>query len=121
MFRNRASLFVIVFLVVAFSFIALPENGFSVAINQLGCCQTGGDTCSGCESLGDCVIREDECIAFGGISVSTDQICDLNMSSCTFPTRDAVGCCVITAGKCNENRKISGCEVAGGIAWYLET
>ena len=64
-----------------------PEKGYSGVngILELGCCDPGGDTCIGCE-LGDCAIRQDECLEIGGIAFFTDQICDLSMNSCTPPS-----------------------------------
>jgi len=124
MLKNRFSLFVATFLIVGLFFVALPEKGYSgVDPLPLGCCQAGGDTCIVCE-LGDCAIREAECLAIGGLEIDPTQICDLNMVSCTFPQNNALGCCVITAGKCNEDQQLrgnGGCEGDSGIAWFLDT
>jgi len=100
----------------------LPEKGYSGVngILELGCCDPGGDTCIGCE-LGDCAIRQDECLEIGGIAFSTDQICDLSMNSCTPPPCGSLGCCVISAGNCNEDVTIETCEGEASIAWFLDT
>ena len=119
MFKNRFSLFIATFLIIGFFFLALPDKGYS-GVNTLGCCNPGGDTCTGCE-LGDCAIREAECFdELDGISFTTGDVCDLSINSCT-DNFEGPGCCVISAGNCNNNQLIGACDEGEGMAWFLDT
>jgi len=114
------STFIIAFLIVGFFFLALPEKGFS-GVN-LGCCITEipGGECLGCGLLEDCAISEGDCPAdalfFNGEACLTNGI-----EECKNLEGTELGCCVITAGNCNDNQLIGACDEGEGIAWFIDT
>ena len=125
MFKNRFSLFLATFLIIGFFFLALPEKGYSGTngINSLGCClHDPSGLCVGCE-LADCAIAEDGCQATGDVYIGGHICMDGTPVECVDPFDDE-GCCVISAGDCNDNQTFSfpgGCNDVGGIAWFLRT
>ena len=116
--KNRFSLFIATFLIIGFFFIAMPEEGYSgIDPTSFGCCGTPGDSCIVCE-LGDCAIRGDECNNIGGAFMLQGSVCDSNIVSCT-DNFEGPGCCVLSAGNCNNNQSIGACDEGEGLAWFL--
>jgi len=117
MIKNRFSLFVTTFLIIGFFFLALPEKGYS-GIRPLGCCEDIADNCIGCGSL-ECAIQFSECEGIpvsGGFSPG--EACFDN-DKCSTPKEGDFGCCVISAGSCNENQEFEDCDGVG-IAWFFD-
>ncbi len=116
MIKNKSiSLFVATFLIIGFFFLALPEKGYS-GINPLTCCL--GAACLGCGSLGDCAIGENECMAIGG-ETNMGKAC-FGDGNCLAPKDDDLGCCVISAGNCNDGELFVDCDGVG-IALFFDT
>ena len=124
MLKNKISLFISTFLIISFFFLALPEEGYS-GLNPLGCCITPpGDEqiCIGCDDDLTCAIRENDCPSPEGIFFTGSTCITISGGNddCE-PNPTGPGCCVISAGNCNNNQLIGACDEDEGMAWFLDT
>jgi hypothetical protein len=116
MIKNQISLFAATFFIIGFFFLTLPEKGLG-GTPLLGCCKDAAG-CIGCGTLEVCAIRGFDCPGQPVTDFFPGEMCNTSgVDDCKTPDQN-LGCCVISAGNCNDGEEIVDCDGLQGIAWF---